>query len=331
MVCYLYLIYSLTDLKTIFAEIILYIKRTIIIYVLTGKMKKSDGIPLKKPGRFFSSAAADVMVEQRALGGNVILPYPLYPHAVEFARRTTSHWFRTEYGVHLMIIYIPEGKIRYRYENRSVILEKNKVLVIPPGKAFRFETVEGCVYRKNVLFVNGINLPSVADTLGFDRISLLKLPDLTVPEDIFHAIYESMEQNTGDLPFLTGKTLELLQYLSGFVEQQESSPLLFKLIQSYIGNNFSREFELKTLAEEFRVSERTINRLFHKHLGVTPAQYRRECRFNAACELLRQNDLSIKEIADHLGYCNQFHFSKEFTRLAGVAPRLWRRKQSQGE
>ena len=158
----------------------------------------------------------------------------------------------------------------------------------------------------------------------------MKLPDLTVPEDIFHTIYELMGQNADALPLLTGKTLELLQYLSGFVEQQETSPLLFKLIQSYIGNNFAREFELKMLAEEFNVSERTINRLFHKHLGVTPAQYRRECRCNAACELLKQNDLSIKEIADHLGYCNQFHFSKEFVRFAGVPPRLWRRSQSQG-
>ena len=291
-------------------------------------MKKTNGIPLKKPGRFFSSAAADVTVEQRSLGGNVVLPYPLYPHAVEFARRTTSHWFRTEYGVHLMIVYIPEGKIRYRYENRSVILEKNKILIIPPGKAFRFETVEGWSYRKNVLFVNGINLPAVAATLGIDKISLLKLPDLTIPENIFRSIYDWMEQSTDALPQLAGKTFELLQYLSGFVEQQETSPLLFNLIQSYIGSNFARDWELKILAEEFKISERTINRLFHKHLGMTPAQYRRECRFNAACELLKQNDLSLKEIADHLGYCNQFHFSKEFSRLAGISPRLWRRKQN---
>lgn len=295
-------------------------------------MKKKHEIPLKKPGRVFSSAAADVTVEQRSIGRNAVLPYPLYPHAVEFARRTTSHWYRTEYGVHLLIVYIPEGKLRYRFENHSVVLEKNKVLIIPPGKAFRFESLEGFSYRKNVLFVNGINLPAVADSLGFDRISLLKLPDLSVLDRIFKEIYDLMEEHwQKNLPQLAGKSFELLQYLAAFTEQPESSRMLFNLMKSYIGNNFSKDFELKMLADEFKISVRTINRMFNKHLGITPLQYRQLRRFQVACELLRHNDLSIKEIADELGYCNQFHFSREFTRLAGKPPRLWRQEQKTDE
>ena len=107
--------------------------------------------------------------------------------------------------------------------------------------------------------------------------------------------------------------------------------MLFNLMKSYIGNNFSKDFELKMLADEFKISVRTINRMFNKHLGITPLQYRRQRRFFVACELLRHNDLSIKEIADELGYCNQFHFSREFTRLAGKPPRLWRLEQKTDE
>ena len=133
-----------------------------------------------------------------------------------------------------------------------------------------------------------------------------------------------------NLPQLTGKSLELLQYLGGFVDVPENSLLLFNLIKGYIGNNFSKDFELKMLADEFKISVRTINRLFQKNAGTTPLHYRQQCRFTAACELLRQNDLSIKEIADKLGFCNQFHFSREFTRLAGISPRNWRRQETGG-
>ena len=294
-------------------------------------MKNKNVIPLSKPGRSFSPAAADVNVKQRSIGGNAVLPYPVYPHAIEFARRTTSHWFRTQYSVHLLVVYIPEGKIRYRYENRSVVLEKNKVLIIPPGKAYRFETVEGCPYCKNVLFINGINLPAVASTLGFEKIVQLKLPDLDAVERIFREIDVLMaDGGEKNLPQLTGKSLELLQYLGGFVDVPDNSMLLFNLIKGYIGNNFSKDFELKMLADEFKISIRTINRLFQKNAGTTPLHYRQQCRFTAACELLRQNDLSIKEIADKLGFCNQFHFSREFTRLAGISPRSWRRQETGG-
>ena len=294
-------------------------------------MKKKNVIPLNKPGRSFSPAAADVNVKQRAIGANAVLPYPVYPHAIEFAHRTSSHWFRTQYSLHLQIVYIPEGKIRYRYENRSVILEKNNVLIIPPGKAYRFETVEGWPYRKNVLFINGINLPAVASTLGFEKIVQLKLPDMDAVEKIFYEIDDLMTgSEEKNLPQLAGKSLELLQYLSGFVDVPENSQLLFNLIKGYIGNNFSKDFELQVLADEFKISIRTINRLFQKNAGTTPLHYRQQCRFTAACELLRQNDLSIKEIADKLGFCNQFHFSREFTRLAGMPPRDWRRQETVG-
>jgi len=40
----------------------------------------------------------------------------------------------------------------------------------------------------------------------------------------------------------------------------------------------------------------------------------------AARELLRHTDASVKEIAFQLGYCHQFHFANEFTRLAGMSP-----------
>ena len=35
-------------------------------------------------------------------------------------------------------------------------------------------------------------------------------------------------------------------------------------------------------------------------------------------------DVPFQEIADHLGFCSQFHFSREFARQSGLSPRAWR-------
>ena len=82
---------------------------------------------------------------------------------------------------------------------------------------------------------------------------------------------------------------------------------------------------LKEVPEILR--DRTIRRMFRANLGITPARYRRQCRHHAACELLAMTELSIKEIADRLGYSSQFHFSREFRRETGLPPRNWRRER----
>ena len=42
--------------------------------------------------------------------------------------------------------------------------------------------------------------------------------------------------------------------------------------------------------------------------------------------LLNQDQLSLKEIAYQLGYCNEFYFSQEFLRVIGFRPGEWRHR-----
>ena len=69
-------------------------------------------------------------------------------------------------------------------------------------------------------------------------------------------------------------------------------------------------------------------RLFRARLSITPNRYRIERKMARAQYLLTHTDLSIKEIAFSLGYCNQLYFSQEFHRITGHSPskaRQWER------
>ena len=79
------------------------------------------------------------------------------------------------------------------------------------------------------------------------------------------------------------------------------------------------------MAEEYQISAKTITRMFKQHFGVTPLQFRRNARNDMAQRLLATTDLSIKEIADKLGYSSQFHFSLEFKQDNGVSPTEYRK------
>ena len=82
-----------------------------------------------------------------------------------------------------------------------------------------------------------------------------------------------------------------------------------------------------TLAEELGTSPATFRRRFKQATGSSPHEYLLHCRAAEARRLLGEGDLSIKEIADRLGYRDVYFFSRQFRQLTGVPPGAYRRSR----
>ncbi|HEX8451357.1 MAG TPA: helix-turn-helix transcriptional regulator [Longimicrobium sp.] len=81
---------------------------------------------------------------------------------------------------------------------------------------------------------------------------------------------------------------------------------------------------VRELAAQLGVGERRLQRIFHDHVGLTPKQAARVARLNAAIALMARAELPLGRVALRAGYYDQAHFNREFARLAGVAPHVWR-------
>ena len=73
-------------------------------------------------------------------------------------------------------------------------------------------------------------------------------------------------------------------------------------------------------ARRFDVTPEHAARGFKAYFGVTPAAYRREHRVRLAASLINKG-VSFADIAYRCGYSDQSHFSKEFKKITGAAPR----------
>ena len=91
--------------------------------------------------------------------------------------------------------------------------------------------------------------------------------------------------------------------------------------------DLSRLWGSDDLAALTRLSASHVRRLFKKHLRTSPHQWLLRERLTHAQTLIADSTMPMAEIADICGFCDVYHFSREFKRSIGLPPAAWRRKE----
>src|SRR5262249_51884495 len=92
--------------------------------------------------------------------------------------------------------------------------------------------------------------------------------------------------------------------------------------------DYARSWSLDELARTAGLSRAGFALNFKKWIGVTPMEYLTQWRIQLACELLRDEDRRIAEVASTVGYESERAFSVAFTRIVGQRPGQYRRAAS---
>lgn len=95
-------------------------------------------------------------------------------------------------------------------------------------------------------------------------------------------------------------------------------------ILKYMSTNLREDITLQLLSERFDISKSYINELFMKCLGRSPIDFLIRLRMHTACKLLKTTDKRIYEIAEAVGYKDQYYFSRIFRKIIGMSPRKYR-------
>ena len=82
---------------------------------------------------------------------------------------------------------------------------------------------------------------------------------------------------------------------------------------------------VKEVARECGLSAGHFSRAFRCTLGMTPHNWLNRQRIVLSREKLRDERLSLSDVAAECGFSDQSHFTRHFSRMVGVAPGAWRR------
>lgn len=93
----------------------------------------------------------------------------------------------------------------------------------------------------------------------------------------------------------------------------------------YLQDHYADDINLADLSSRLGFSSPYLTKLFHKYVGCSPVRFLTNLRIDAACNLLTNTSLSIKEVGERVGYPDQFYFSNVFRKTMGKSPSVFRR------
>ena len=118
------------------------------------------------------------------------------------------------------------------------------------------------------------------------------------------------------------KPYEEQRYLEGAVDRHADE--LIAQIQFWLRTNLSSDISLNELAEQFGLSQRSFTRRLKKATGIPATEYLQQLRIETAKDLLASSNLTIQEIAYHVGYQDQGHLTRLFKQNLALTPKDYR-------
>lgn len=102
-----------------------------------------------------------------------------------------------------------------------------------------------------------------------------------------------------------------------------SDPLV-AAAQFWIGERFSSDFRIRDMARDLAVSHATLIRRFVRGLSMTPQQYVRRLRIDAAKSMLGTTSRPVEQIGMMSGYADARAFRAAFREQVGMTPTQYR-------
>ena len=256
--------------------------------------------------------------------------WPIAPFCVENVVIEGVRKFNETTMSYLICALIHSGNITYQHGNQKYELSAGDIMLIPPNTPYSFFSNTG--YKKQVIEIQGICIVSVLAALGMNSPIAFHPGEIqTLSEEIDKIETYLSAKSLQDLPILAGRSYALLHHLSQLLESREKpEDNLVSQAVNLLESSADGIMSISEVAKKLSLNERALQRMICKSYGASPKKLQNQSRLGKAQQLLQYTELSIKEIAFHLGYCNPNYFSSEFRRLTGLSPKEYRNRLHDG-
>lgn len=246
------------------------------------------------------------------------------------------------YGPHkhlrLEINHVKKGNCMMHLDNESINFVEGDTMIILSNVNHVFEAGSGGTTLMQLEFLPEIfsgfdlNFPGCIDGIGLGSISpfseenkLIKIVNNIGIMRVVQRIVNELEGKNSYYQYLVVMYyVELLVLIYRYMSENYlpicQNDALKRAI-SFIRFNYHKDISINDVAIQADISERYLRSLFSQYLNISPLDYLNQIRINKSIELLRNTELSVKEICFQCGFQSPQYFSRIFKQQTGISPR----------
>lgn len=258
----------------------------------------------------------DFLCEYRVYKPNTDMPYSRYHNYYE-------------------ILYVLDGSRKIVFENgKEYTLNQSSIALVQPGVMYKTLSDSQKKQSKIVVIASQLFVEELCKVFSRELFSCFDYGVINMDAEtqetvcrnlnLLRAKYNSDNSFSDNhkIPFIN-ISYALSQYMKKDDKRKDdirkNVDVVYE-VKKYIDINFSQKLSLSELAKMFSVSEGHLSRKFKKKTGRTVSQYIMTARLTSARRLLESSSMSIRDIAENVGFSSLNHFDKMFKKDHGFTP-----------
>ncbi|AEJ18205.1 response regulator transcription factor [Gracilinema caldarium] len=206
------------------------------------------------------------------------------------------------------------------FRERMLIVQiRKKIGFIPKSEVIKlYETYLDELFENNQLQIAKCKLIILFALLYDDLSNYYK--DTEPVEYLFPLEQEIMNSKSKEECNSRGRSIFSRLYDLFAEKRNQAMPIpLLKAIH-YMQDHYSEPIQLSTVADAVFISPAYLSRIFTEYLSTTFIDYLTDLRISEAQKLIKNTNMSIKEIASKVGYSDPNYFGKCFKKITGYTP-----------
>ena len=329
------------SLYDILQLILLYFPETVFFAILSYDFNYSAG------DIYFTEAYVMNLyaIKEKCQHGSIQVPYSYYDCGIpDYFTSVPLHWHSE-----MELNYIKSGNVFFKYEDQTISAKPGDIVLIQPNvlhaimsdehSSFFYDTI---VFHQNMLVgsyddrcYTDILLPIFSSRRRVLVPVSQETPGYHELHDSVRTIMQCAHKNlaTSDL-LLKSELLRLFYLLAStpglctehMVSTESRMTETLRPVLTYIQKHHSESVTIEQLAKIAHMSSSYFMSCFKQNFGLGAIEYLNQVRIRSACDLLRNTDRSISDIAFDTGFHNLSNFNRQFRTKVGCSPQTYRKE-----
>ena len=239
--------------------------------------------------------------------------------------------------------FVPEGDSLVILDDEQFIVKKGEFYITAPGiyheqRSIGEKYIEysiNCDFKKTekeVFSEIDIIFEILSSAKCFpvkDRYGAMKYFELALQEAYAQKIgfYNNIKSLIVMILTMAARALVFDNKISSYYpvpKKLKETDYRFTLIKKFIEDNISDVRKVEDIANYLHLSPKQINRIVKEKTNKSTKELINFLKLQEAKEMLKNTNISIKEIANRLGFSSEYYFNQFFKREEGYPPGLYR-------